>query len=382
MIRSNINKLSKWDSFCVLPGHENDINKALIKGCKKIIVQDDKNKLPYIKVKNTRSFLNNYLKQYDNLLKNIKIIGVMDNNAAYILYSILNSIEMKAAYIGRKGYYKDEKIQDIYNLEVDDLYEMLLDSYHSYYKYAIIELDDYLIENDVLANIKFDIILVNKIYNNDIKYVDFSMRLLFEKISKNGSIIINGDNAYIGYMGYKKMITYGFTDNDYKIVKYILTKNKTMFKYLHNNKYYNIKTDLFGIDNIYMTLSLIITLSKLKISDRVINEVFSKISIPYNYEVIPYKDNYIMLHKLDINNDIKDFMKNIKLYNYNRIFIITNSNDESIINMLMEYTKYIIISNDKDKINIIMKKILKKVENNDLVLFLETEENIKTESYA
>ncbi|MBR1376313.1 MAG: hypothetical protein IJ565_00660 [Bacilli bacterium] len=365
MIRTDILKIHKGDIYCVLPGCENNIITAIQKGAKKIIAEDYDCRIPTVKVKNTRNYLNNYLKRYSRLLKDINIIAVsgsFNKSIAFIIYKILKSLNVKVGYIGKKEFYKSKKICDINHRESDDIYNMLLDCYQNNYKYVVVEIDEDDIKKDIYANIKFNVVLLT-----DIEDV-FYMKLLYSKLKNNGIIVMKDDNKYIDYINPAKTKIYGFNKSDYKIVKYTLTKNYTLFTFLHNGKYYNFKTNTLGISNINNILSIVVTLLHIGISHEKIATIISKVTIPYYMESIKYNNKYIVINDIKTLDDVKHILKEIVPYHFNKIYVITNSTNKIIINYLNNHVKYLLLTNNMNKT---LKSVVNKLHENNLLLIME-----------
>ena len=151
-IKADSRKIKPGDIFVALRGFNSDgheyIKKAIENGASKLIVMDEGDySIPYEVVKDTRSYLTNYLKEnYGSYLKEMRIIGFTGTNgkttSAYLLYDALNKLGIKCGYIGTVGFYlKDGKVSDLPNTSPDicDLYEMIIDSYEQGYRFMSLE---------------------------------------------------------------------------------------------------------------------------------------------------------------------------------------------------------------------------------------------------
>lgn len=389
MIRTNINKIKKGDIYCVLPEYEEHIKEAIDKGAKKVIVSHGNYNINTVKVRNTREYLNNYLKRYNNLFNNITIIGITGSigktTTSFLLYEVLNKLNIKCCYIGNLGLYKESKVKDINTLETDELYDILLDCYQNNYKYIIIEVNDTDLIRGLYDTIEFDIAVFTNLLNINTNYTSMdnyalTLQMLFSKLNHKGLGIINGDDFYKSYFITKKTLTYGFLDNDYQIDHYILDKNRTMFRYNCDNKYYHITTNLIGINNMYNLLAVIATLNYLRIPNNIISKVLNDIVIPYNMENIVYNNNHIILNRTKSLVEVKNIIKEVKYYKYDNIYVLIDNDDKDIINYLNSVTSYfIVISNSifvKDKYmsmedrNRALKTMLKLLKDNDVLLLL------------
>ena len=173
----------------------------------------------------------------------------------------------------------------------------------------------------------------------------------------------------------KKIISYGFNDNDYKIINYTLSKELTIFKYLYRNRTYQIKTKQIGISNMYIILSLLITLSKLGLSYHKITNTLKEINIPFHMESIRYNNSYIIINRASSLDDVKNIIKDVKYYHYNNIYCMINKYDIDINNYLNYHINYLYDYKEKNKQHV-LKELLKKLGTNDVLLILELD-NIK-----
>ena len=370
MIKTDINKIEKGDTYLVLPGNNKYINLAIGKGIKKLIVSEGNYHIPYLKVSNTRYYLNEYLKRYNKLFNDLYIILVYGNNSdaiSYILYKML--YDKKVAYISSKEFYKRKKVCDISSLEIDDIYYMLISCVQNNYKYIIMNVNTEMIEK--LNPLNVDMIIFND-FDKNVLEGNLILNMLFSLLKKNGTSIINGDSLYKDNILTKKIITYGFNDNDYKIINYTLSKELTIFKLKNKNKTYHIKTNTIGISNMYVLTSSFITLLKLGISSKKIIDEYKNINIPYYMESIKYKDSYIIINKINDILELRKIIKEIKYYNYNNIYCMVNIYNTNVNNYL-NYHVNSIYEYDTNNKEIVLKKILNNLKINDLLLILELE---------
>lgn len=394
MIRTNINKVTKGDIYCVLPESEGNIKEAITKGAKKVIVSHGEYNISTIKVRNTREYLNNYLKRYNNMFNNMTVIGVTGSigktTTSFLIYEILTKLNIKTCYIGNLGIYKDDKISDVNSLEIDELYQVLLECYQDNYKYVVIEVNDKDLIKGLYDTIEFDIAIFTNLININTNYTNMNnyamtLQMLFSKLKHKGLGIVNGDDFYKNYFITKKTITYGFLNNDYQIDHYILDKNRTMFRYNYDNKYYHITTNLVGINNMYNILAVLVTLNYLRIPNNIISKMLNDIVVPYNMENIVYNHNHIILNRTESLVEIKNIIREIEYYKYNNIYVLVDNDDKDIINYLNSVTNYfIVISNKvmlKDKYismedkNKALKVMLKLLKDNDVLLLLGDYQN-------
>ena len=136
-IKVNSKKVKPNDVFIAIKGNTYDghqfIDEAIKNGASSIICEYGTYSIPYVKVSNTKEYLNNYLyTHYYDKIKDITLIGITGTNgkttSCYLLYEMLKLLNVKCAYIGTIGFYIDSKVCDLDNTtpELLDLYDMFL----------------------------------------------------------------------------------------------------------------------------------------------------------------------------------------------------------------------------------------------------------------
>ena len=96
-------KVKKGQTFVAIKGLTHDghdyIYEAINNGASKIISEKDLDiNIPYIKVDDTKEYLNSLLKlEYESIVNNLFIIGITGTNgkttSAYLTYQMLNNLE-------------------------------------------------------------------------------------------------------------------------------------------------------------------------------------------------------------------------------------------------------------------------------------------------
>ena len=314
-IRTDSRKVKPGDIFVALRGIVGDghdfIPQAIKNGASKIIAEEGSYEVPYEIVKDTREYLNNYLKDhYNKYLEEMHIIGITGTNGktttAYLIYDALNKLGKKCCYMGTVGYFRDKKIFDMPNTtpEVSEIYDMLISAYDEGYRYAVVEassegllhrrLENVPFEYAIYTNLTQDHLNIHKTMEN---YARCKQKL-FNLIRAGGKAIVNYDDANknMFLLDYNTNITYGFTGGDYRVTDYQLSIMGTSFTFVHDAVKQNIKVPLIGKYNIYNALTAIIVLSELGLSYADIYDVMLNVNSPAGrMDMIEYRNNRIII---------------------------------------------------------------------------------------
>ena len=314
-IKTDSRKVQKGDIFVALRGIVGDghkfIPKAIENGASKIIAEEGTYDVDYEIVKDTREYLNNYLKEhYNKYLDEMTIIGITGTNGktttAYLIYDALNKLGKKCCYFGTVGYFRDKKICDLPNTtpEVTEVYDMLISAYDEGYRYAVLEASSEGLLHERLHNIKFDYAVFTNLTQDHLN-VHKTMenyasckRKLFENLKSTGKAIINYDDEHKNIFMLKENnnITYGFTGGDYHVCDYQMNILGSNFTFIYDSVKQNIKVPLIGKYNIYNELVTIIILKELGFTFNEIKEVLLNVSAPLGrMELVEYKNNRIVI---------------------------------------------------------------------------------------
>ena len=352
MIRTDSRKILPGDTYVALPGISSDghdyIESAILNGASKIVATHGSYSVETQIVEDTRKYLNDALKrEYGSIINNMTIIGITGTNgkttSAYIVYQVLNKLNIPCAYIGTIGYYLDKKIKNLPNTCVDiaDLYELLLDANSKGYKHVVLEASSQGIAMQRLETIKFDIAMFTNLtqdhldYHKTMENYALAKQQLFKQLKENGKAIINADDKYkeTFMLETSNNMTYGLNDGDYKITSYKMDAIKSIFNYAFNNKEYSVESSFVGKYNLYNLLGSIAILHELGIDLEDINKIIPVLELPSGrMEKIRYKDNTIIIdyaHTPDAIDNILNTIKQIAQKNIYVVFGCTGSRDVS-----------------------------------------------------
>ena len=407
-IKVDSRKVKKGDTFIALRGVSSDghdyIDKAIENGATKLIVEEDRNyKIPYEVVKHTRKYLIDYLKQnYTSYLNEMKIIGITGTNgkttSAFLLHNALNSLGIKASYIGTIGFYINTKVESLPNTTPDvlDLFNLFLKSYEEGCKYICMEVssqglsykrvEGFLFDYVVFTNLTQDHLDFHKTMEN---YV-LAKQELFKKLKPNGIALVNYDDKYKDYFLLKenKNITYGFNGGDFKIEQCEMNNLGTKLVYSYNNEKYSLTSRLIGKYNIYNLLITISILNLIGIDKEKIQNIIYNLKTPSGrMETIIYKNNSIVIdyaHTPDAVEKIISTMKEITKGNIYTVFGCTGDRDRTkrpiMTKIVCNLSKKAIITNDDphyEDPKQIVKDMTDGIENKNYEIIFDRKEAIK-----
>lgn len=294
-IKCDSRKIEPGDTFLALRGIHDDghcyIESAIQNGATTVIVEEGLYEVETIVVKNTREYLEKYLKEtYAEELSKIKLIGVTGTNGktttCYLLYQALNKAGIKTAYLGTIGFYLDGKRKDLNNTTPDllDLYEMILTCVEEGVSVLAMEVSSQALSMHRVEGLEFDIAVFTNLtkehldYHLDMKSYALAKQLLFEKVKGDGVAYINLDDDYYSYFCLKQNNnkTYGFLESDYKIHDVSLDETKTSF-FINQVPY---ETSLLGKHNIYNASVVAILLEYFEIEEIKRQEILKELECP------------------------------------------------------------------------------------------------------
>lgn len=395
MIKSDSRRIKKGDTFIAIKGYREDghkyIQQAIENGAQKIIAEHGNYEVETLIVKNTKEYYINYLETtYKNIIDKMTIIGITGTNGkttiSYLIYQSLNKLGKKCSMIGTLGYYKEKEEQTLANTcpNIGIIYELIVDSYNSGYKYIVLEASSQGLKEQRLYGVKFDYTIFTNLTHDHLDYHktmdDYlnSKLLLFKALKPNGIGIVNIDDKYSNYFTSKNTLTYGFKKSDYKISDY-----------KENNFRLNdieIKTKLLGKHNAYNITSTIIILEQLKINKEKIIKIIKELDPPNGrMEIINYKTNKIIVdyaHTPDAIEKVLNTLKNYK--NIYAVFGCTGNRDRlkrpiMTKKLLDKCTKLIITEDDlyTEEFNNIVEDMIKNQKKQNYEIIENRKEAIK-----
>lgn len=368
-IQSDSRKIKKGDTFVAVKCEVNDghkyIEKAIENGASKIIAEYGEYSVPTLIVKNTRQYLEKYLKEnYNKYLDEMTIIGITGTNgkttSAYLIYQALNKLGVKTGYIGTIGFFLEEKVMNLPNTSVDicDTYDLLMKAYDAGYKTIVMEVSSHALANNRLKTIKYNYAIFTNLTQDHLDYhktmdnYALAKQILFKSLKKDGVAIINNDDKYKDYflLNENKNVTYGFEDSDYTICDVNMSNHGSTFK-LNDLK---IETKLIGRYNIYNLVDAIILLKIMNYDNKQIQSVVKELTPPPGrMEKIEYETNSIIIDYAHTPDALQNFISTVSEFVKGNIYIVfgcTGDRDRTkrpiMTEIVSKFAKKFIITND------------------------------------
>lgn len=364
MIRSDSRRVKKGDIFVALAGINSDghdyVFDAIKNGASKVVVTHGSYPVDTVVVSDTKKYLKDYLySNYASIFNDMVLIGVTGTNGkttvAYLLYQALNNLGIKCSMIGTLGYYKETKEFLLPNTcpDLALMYELLLDSYNSGFKYVVMEASSQGLAEERMYGIKFDYAIFTNLTHDHLDYhktmenYAFSKQKLFNKLKSDGIGIINIDDSYSNYFKCSNMVTYGFGDCDYKVLNY--SDNK--FSFIHDD-IYTVFHNLNGKYNVYNLMCVIIVLKCIGIDISDILSTVKLINSPKGrMETYKYHNNSIIVDYAHTPDAISNILGSIS--GYSKIYTVfgcTGNRDRFkrpiMTKLLLDKCDYVIITCD------------------------------------
>jgi len=399
-VKVDSRKVIKGDTFVALrsinDGHQYILD-AIKNGAERIVCEEGIYDIDTLIVPDTRKYLIDYLKEnYYSKIKKLKLIGVTGTNgkttSCFLLYQALNKLGIKCAYIGTIGFYIDGKVSDLNNTTPDilDMYEMLLKCINEEVKYVVMEVSSHALDIGRVEGLEFNFAMFTNLtrdhlnYHKTMKNYALAKQKLFKMLRQDGKTIVNVDDRYRKYFIDDKTITYGFRPSKYRISKYSIINNETVFNV--NKDSYTIK--LLGKHNVHNMLNVIIVLKELKIDQKRIKEiVYELIAPPGRMDIIHHNDNAIIVDYAHTPDAVEKIIKAVKEFAKNKVYTIVGcgGNRDKTKRVLMakvatDLSDYVIFTSDNPRNedpNEIIKDMVDRLDNINYEIEVNREKAIK-----
>jgi len=340
VIRTNSKEIIQGDIFIAIKGAKYDghnyVNEAIERGAIKVIVEHGSYDVKTTVVDDTKQYLVDYVKEYYlPRIKDLKLIGVTGTNgkttSCFLIYQMLNKLNIPCAYIGTIGFYMKDDIRVLENTTPDilSLYQMLDECKENGIKYVALEVSSHALAFNRIDGLTFDYAIYSNLTE---EHLDFHKTMedyahtkqkLFHLLKSIGKSIINEDDDYAKDMKVNNYLTYGFNKSDYQILKSIVENDNTTFSFRYNNNKHTVKSPLLGRHNIYNLLTMIIVLHEEGIS---FSEIINKIPIlkapAGRMDTVFYNDNKIIVDYAHTPDAVFNILNAVKEFSNGRIYSI------------------------------------------------------------
>lgn len=342
-IKTDSRKVVLGDTFVALRGIRTDghdyIKDAIENGAKRIICEEGKYSVSTLIVPDTRAYLNQLLQAtYNETFKKIKIIGVTGTNGkttvTHLLRESLNKVGIKCASIGTLGFYVGSNlVEDLENSTPDlcDLYEYISRAIDLKCKYLVMEVSSHALMNGRVETIEFSHAIFTNLTQDHLdfhvtmqNYVMVKQRL-FKKVKPSGLAIVNVDDSMSTnfLLPTNHNITFGYGDAMFKILSEELGQHDTKFTFSYQQNVYEVHTKLVGKYNIYNMMPVLIFLMCIGIEPVKILKVIYSLTPPEGrFEVIPYKNNQIIVDYAHTPDAVIKVIEAAKLWTKGNIYVV------------------------------------------------------------
>lgn len=275
-------------------GH-NYIDKAIQNGASCIVCEKDLDiDIPYIKVDDTSEYQKEILvKEYSNILDKLHIIGVTGTNgkttSCFLIYQMLLSLGIDAAYIGTIGFYHKDEFIALNNTTPDILvlYQLLVNAQEKGCKVVVMEVSSQALSYDRLFGINFSTIGFTNFTEDHLDYHKTmenyleAKKLILKHLKDNCVICANSDDEYHNEFNNNsnKFVTFG-NNGDYKIIDYSTTPANTNLTFEFNNESYEIAIPLTSKFNVYNYLTMLSIVNQYGIDIKSILDKTSDLKAP------------------------------------------------------------------------------------------------------
>ena len=386
MLKKDSRKINPGDTFVDTTNNKEYVFEAVKNGANEIISKqkyDDKT----IVVENPKKYYNEYIyNKYYNNIKDIKLIGVTGTNGktttCYIIYQMLNKLNIRCAYIGTLGFYKCGIIKELENTtpDIDELYEYLNECANENIKYVVMEVSSHSLIQDRIYGLKFDSVIFTNLtedhldYHKNMEEYKKAKLILFNKLRNKRIAIINNDDKY--YKEFMLPNNYNITVeiNETFKIKNIILNSESINLTFNYKKEYKKKLNMVGKYNAYNYLEALASLVYLGLDiEELLNLEINE--PPGRMNIIKYKNNTIFIDYAHTPDAMENVLKSVKEFSKGKIITIfgCGGNREKEKRKLMgniatNYSDNVIITNDNPRFedeNEIIKDIISEIKKNN-----------------
>lgn len=296
-LKDDSRKVKKGDTFIAIRGITEDghkyIESAIKNGASKIICEHGSYSVETIIVPDTRKYLENEMKKYfDEVLKDIKLIGITGTNGktttTFFIYELLNLLGHKSAVLGTIGFYVDDIMLPTSNTTpgLIELYELFDEARKRKCEYIAIEVSSHSLYHDRNKGLLFDVAGFTNLTQDHLdfhktmeEYKNAKLKIL-NYLKDNGVIVINTDDKYSEDFKKKNYLSYGYNGEDLKILSIETYDEHSKVNFNFNNKTYEILLNITSDFNVYNYLMALLVVNLLGYEIENIIKVSEKLYLP------------------------------------------------------------------------------------------------------
>ena len=367
MLKKDSRKVVPGDTFVDTTFNKEYVYDAVKNGAS-LIISKFKYDNNTIIVDDPKQYYNEYIynKYYDKI-KDLTLIGITGTNGktttSYIIYEILNKMNVKCAYIGTIGFYKNNQIKVLNNTtpDIEELYEYLYECSLENIKYVVMEVSSHALDQDRVYGLKYDACIFTNLtedhldYHKNMDEYKKTKMLLFDKLRNKRIAIINSDDCnYKDFMFDNNYNVKVGKFGDYKIKNIKLNIDSLDLTFNFKKDYFK-HLNLVGKYNAYNYLEAVATLNYLNFDLNKILEV-DVFAPPGRMYLINYKNNKIFIDYAHTPDAMEKFLKSVNEFKKNKIITIfgcggdRDKNKRSIMgNIASSYSDKVIITNDNPR---------------------------------
>lgn len=367
MLKKDSRKVVPGDTFVDTTFNKEYVYDAVKNGAS-LIISKFKYDNNTIIVDDPKQYYNEYIynKYYDKI-KDLTLIGITGTNGktttSYIIYEILNKMDVKCAYIGTIGFYKNNQIKVLNNTtpDIEELYEYLYECSLENIKYVVMEVSSHALDQDRVYGLKYDACIFTNLtedhldYHKNMDEYKKTKMLLFDKLRNKRIAIINSDDCnYKDFMFDNNYNVKVGKFGDYKIKNIKLNIDSLDLTFNFKKDYFK-HLNLVGKYNAYNYLEAVATLNYLNFDLNKILEV-DVFAPPGRMYLINYKNNKIFIDYAHTPDAMEKVLKSVNEFKKNKIITIfgcggdRDKNKRSIMgNIASSYSDKVIITNDNPR---------------------------------
>mgnify|MGYP004665437097 CR=1 FL=1 len=367
MLKKDSRKVVPGDTFVDTTFNKEYVYDAVKNGAS-LIISKFKYDNNTIIVDDPKQYYNEYIynKYYDKI-KDLTLIGITGTNGktttSYIIYEILNKMNVKCAYIGTIGFYKNNQIKVLNNTtpDIEELYEYLYECSLENIKYVVMEVSSHALDQDRVYGLKYDACIFTNLtedhldYHKNMDEYKKTKMLLFDKLRNKRIAIINSDDCnYKDFMFDNNYNVKVGKFGDYKIKNIKLNIDSLDLTFNFKKDYFK-HLNLVGKYNAYNYLEAVATLNYLNFDLNKILEV-DVFAPPGRMYLINYKNNKIFIDYAHTPDAMEKVLKSVNDFKKNKIITIfgcggdRDKNKRSIMgNIASSYSDKVIITNDNPR---------------------------------